>query len=85
MPAILIKRGTRGQLDAAAAAGQLRQGQEYLITDEGRVAVGTSATTYTASAKQGEGGGSVVGGDIDGGNATTTYGGVPVFDFGSAS
>lgn len=27
----------------------------------------------------------VVGGDIDGGNASTTYAGVPIFDFGSSS
>lgn len=33
----------------------------------------------------GGGGGAPVGGDIDGGNATTTYEGVPVFDFGSAT
>ena len=54
-PLVLIKRGTRAQLDAAAAAGQLLDGQDYLITDEGRLAVGTSTTTYVAAAKQGEG------------------------------
>lgn len=54
-PLVLIKRGTRAQLDAAAAAGQLLAGQDYLITDEGRLAVGTSPTTYVAASKQGEG------------------------------
>ena len=87
MPRVQIKRGTRAQLDAAAGAGQLHAGEEYLITDEGRLAVGTSSTTYQAAAKQGEGGGGggLTGGIIDGGSATTTYSGEPVFDFGSAS
>lgn len=86
MPAIQIKRGTRAQIDAAAAAGQLAPGEPYLITDEGRIATGTSASTYAAAAKQGESGsGGLTGGVIDGGNATTTYAGVPAFDFGSSA
>jgi hypothetical protein len=56
MPADLrIKRGTRAQVNAAAAASGLAAGQPLLITDEGRLAVGLSATTYAAAAKQGEG------------------------------
>ena len=55
---IRIKRSaTRAALDAAAAVGKLVQGEPYLIADEGRFAVGLSATTYAAMAKQGEGGG----------------------------
>jgi len=61
-PIVLIKRGTRAQINAAATAGQLIAGQDYLITDEGRMAVGLSPTTYSAAAKQGEGG--AVGGNV---------------------
>lgn len=48
---------TRAQLNAAASASQLRQGEPYLITDEGRIALGLSASTYQAYSKEGEGGG----------------------------
>lgn len=43
---ILVKRGTRAQLNAAAAASGLKAGEPYLITDEGRLAVGLSVSTY---------------------------------------
>ena len=46
-----VKRGTRAQIDAAAAVGGLIAGEPYLITDEGRLAVGLSTTTYSSSAK----------------------------------
>lgn len=59
MPSIRIKRGTRAQINAAAAAGQLAAGELYLITDEARLAVGTSATGYQALAKDSEAGGSI--------------------------
>lgn len=55
MAQLRIKRGTRAQLDAAAAASGLRLGEPYLITDEGRLAVGTSASAYSVAAKQSEG------------------------------
>lgn len=56
MPAgIRIKRGTRAQLDAAAVAGNLAAGEPYLITDEGRIALGLSASAYQDYAKVGEG------------------------------
>lgn len=55
MAQLRIKRGTRAQLDAAAAASQLRQGEPYLITDENRIAVGVSTTTYEVYAKALEG------------------------------
>lgn len=48
MTSLRIKRGTRAQLDAAAAANGLAVGEPYLITDEGRIAVGTGTTTYAA-------------------------------------
>ena len=46
MAKVYIKRGTRAQLDAAAAALGLNTGEQYLITDEDRIAVGLSASTY---------------------------------------
>lgn len=58
MARIRLKRGTRAQLDAAAVANTLAAGEPYLITDEGRIAVGTGSGAYAAAAKQGgEGGG----------------------------
>ncbi len=48
MATVLIKRGTRAQLDAAAAASGLKQGELYLITDESTLAVGTAANAYVA-------------------------------------
>lgn len=46
MALIRFKRGTRAQLDAAAAASQLNAGEPYYLTDEEAYAIGTSATTY---------------------------------------
>lgn len=46
MPKVYIKRGTRAQLDSAAAASGLNIGEPYLITDEDRIAVGLSTSTY---------------------------------------
>jgi hypothetical protein len=43
---IRLKRGTRAQLAAAAAASGLTAGEPYLITDEGVLAVGTAAGAY---------------------------------------
>lgn len=57
MPSLSHKRGTRAQVDAAAAASALRVGEVYLITDEARLTVGTSASTHQPAAKQGEGAG----------------------------
>ena len=56
---VQIKRGTRAQVNAAAAASGLKAGEPYLITDENRIALGLSATTYEAYAKQSESGGSL--------------------------
>lgn len=48
---IQIKRGTRSQIEAAKVAGQLKDGEPYLITDENRVAVGTSPGGYSSFVK----------------------------------
>lgn len=55
MPSILIKRGARAQIDAAAVANDLAAGEPYLVTDEGRLAVGTAANAYSTAALRGEG------------------------------
>ncbi|MGE8400028.1 MAG: hypothetical protein ACN6PP_00480 [Delftia tsuruhatensis] len=52
MASIRIKSGTRAQLDAAAAASLLAAREPYFIVDEGRFAVGTGASAYTAFAKE---------------------------------
>ena len=46
-----IKRGTKTQIDTAGTNQQLIQGEPYLITDEGRIAIGLTSATYTAFAK----------------------------------
>lgn len=51
---VKVKRGTKSQLDAAAAAGALELGEPYLITDQGRLAVGLGQSSYSAMAKQSE-------------------------------
>jgi hypothetical protein len=49
-----IKRGTRAQLDAAVTGNTLNLGEPYLITDEGRIAVGTGSNSFVDFAKFGE-------------------------------
>lgn len=51
---IQIKRGTRAQIEAAKAAGQLRDGEPYLITDENRLAVGVNSSGYSSFVKTDE-------------------------------
>lgn len=46
MTKILIKRGTRTQLDAAKGSATLAAGEPYLVTDDATVAVGTAAGAY---------------------------------------
>lgn len=53
MAKILLKRGTRAQLDAAAAAAALAEGEPYLISDEGRLAIASGASAYQAAAMRG--------------------------------
>ncbi len=54
MPSILIKRGTRTQIESAKTASGLNAGEPYLITDESRLAIGTSVNTYSDFAKKSE-------------------------------
>lgn len=46
MPSVQIKRGTRAQLNSAKSASGLKVGELYLVTDDGRVAVGTAVDDY---------------------------------------
>jgi hypothetical protein len=46
MATIKVKRGTRSEINTAASASGLNQGELYLITDEDVLAVGTSTSTY---------------------------------------
>lgn len=52
---IKIKRGTRSQLNAAAAANGLAAGEPYLITDENRLAIGLTVSTYAEYALAAQG------------------------------
>ena len=54
MSSLKIKRGSYAQLVAAAAADQLKEGEPYLITDQGRIAIGTSTSTFEVFAKLSE-------------------------------
>ena len=54
MAKVLIKRGTRAQINSAASATGLLAGEPYLITDENRLAIGLSTTTYAEAAKPGD-------------------------------
>jgi hypothetical protein len=56
MTRITFKRGTRAQLNSAASSNALIAGEPYFITDEGRLAIGLSASTYEVFAKVSEGG-----------------------------
>lgn len=46
MAKILIKRGTRAELDAAAGLSGLNSGEPYLVTDEDRLAWGVATDSY---------------------------------------
>jgi len=46
MATIKVKRGTRSEINTAASASGLNQGELYLITDEDVLAVGTSTSTF---------------------------------------
>jgi hypothetical protein len=47
MATIKVKRGSRSQINTAASASGLNQGELYLITDEDVLAVGTAVGSYT--------------------------------------
>lgn len=57
MPTVRHARGTRAALNALASSGLLVPWQLYVLSDENRVAIATSTSTYQAFAKEGEGGG----------------------------
>jgi len=57
MPTIRHARGTRAALNALASNSLLVPWQLYVISDESRVAIATSTSTYQTFAKEGEGGG----------------------------
>lgn len=51
MPSIQQKRGTRAALDALATVNGIKSGEVYLLTDESRLAVGLSNSTYQVFSK----------------------------------
>ena len=57
MPTIRHARGTRAALNALASNSLLVPWQLYVISDESRVAIATSTSTYQTFLKEGEGGG----------------------------
>lgn len=57
MPNIQHKRGTRAALDALAASSGLVPWQVYAISDESRLALALTTSTYQTFLKTGEGGG----------------------------
>lgn len=56
---IKLLRSTRSALNAQAALSGLIAGEPYLITDEDRLAIGTSSTTYETFQKSSEAGGAL--------------------------
>ena len=58
MPDVRHKRGTRAALVALAGTNGLKPGQVYVLTDENRLAVALTASTFETFAKQAEAGGS---------------------------
>ena len=73
MAKVLNKRGTRSEINVAAATGALNAGEVYLITDENRIAIGTSTSTYESYAKESEAGGG-------GGSGTTILMDISIVD-----
>lgn len=57
MATVRHARGTRAALNALASGDLLVPWQLYALSDEDRVVIATSASTYQALAKEGEGGG----------------------------
>ena len=57
MPSVRHKRGTRAALVALASGAGLLPGQIYLLTDESRIAIALTTTSFQAFSKEGEGGG----------------------------
>jgi hypothetical protein len=57
MPNVQHKRGTRAALVALAGSAGLLPGQVYILTDESRIAVALTASTFETFAKESEAGG----------------------------
>jgi hypothetical protein len=57
MPDVRHKRGTRAALTTLAGANGLKPGQLYVLTDENRIAVAMSTSTFETYAKESEAGG----------------------------
>lgn len=57
---IKFLRTTKSNLDTQKAGNNLIEGEPYLITDEGRLAIGTGVGSYSELAKKGEGGFNVI-------------------------
>lgn len=55
MTSIRHKRGTRAQIESAAANGELQAGELYFITDENRLTIGTANNDHQPVARQDEG------------------------------
>ena len=55
MANILLKRGTRAALDAAAAESRLTLGEPYYVTDLGVIALGAGPDSYVLQTSQGGG------------------------------
>jgi hypothetical protein len=59
-----LRRGTRAELDSLALVNGLLVGEPFLLTDEARIAVAITVSTYQTYAKEGE---VVVTGTLNGG------------------
>ncbi len=69
-----LPRGTRAALNTLATASGLVVGQLYLITDENRLAVGLTTSTYDTFARQSEAKTGSLNFEFDGGGAALTTG-----------
>lgn len=54
MPSVQHIRGTRAALDALAGASGLLPGQIYVLTDQARIAVALTTSTYEAFVREGD-------------------------------
>lgn len=54
MPSVQHMRGTRAALDALASSSGLLAGQIYVLTDEDRIAVALTTSTYETFVRESE-------------------------------
>lgn len=69
---ILLKRGTSAALAALAAVNGLKSGELYFLTDQGRIALGLTISTYQTFAKLSEATSDPTKADLNG-NATQAF------------